>query len=87
MIKLRKRKTNTMTSLHVESKVHDTNELMCKTETGSQTEYKVMVTQGEGAGKDKPGLWDEQVQATIYKIDKCPTIYSPGNSIQYPNKP
>ena len=29
---------------------------------------------GKRVGKDKLGVWDEQVQATIYKIDKCPTI-------------
>ena len=41
----------------------------------------------KGVGKYKLGVWDQQVQATICKIDKCPTIYSPGNYTQYPNKP
>ena len=29
-----------------------------------------MVTKGERVGRDKLGVWDEQIQATIYKINK-----------------
>ena len=25
---------------------------------------------GEGGGRDKLGVWDQQIQTTIYKIDK-----------------
>ena len=40
-------------------------------------ENKFMVTKGEGVwGKDKLGVWDWQIQTTIYKIDKTqgPTV-------------
>ena len=29
-----------------------------------------MVTKGEMGGRDKLGVWDQQIQSTIYKIDK-----------------
>ena len=35
--------------------IYDTNELTYKTETDSQTENKVMITEGE---RDKLGAWD-----------------------------
>ena len=28
-----------------------------------------MVIKGEGGGRDKLGVWDQQIQTTIYKID------------------
>ena len=35
-----------------------------------------MVTKGEwGSGRDKLGIWDQQIQTTMYKIDKqSPTV-------------
>ena len=34
-----------------------------------------MVTKAERAGRDKLGVWDWQIQTTIYKIDKQgPTV-------------
>ena len=47
-----------------------------------------MVTKGErqGAwGGHKLGVWDQQIQTTVYKIDKqqSPTVVSTGNYIQY----
>ena len=29
-----------------------------------------MLTKGERGGRDKLGAWDQQIQTTIYKIDK-----------------
>ena len=45
---------------------------------------KLMVTQGERGVRDKLGVWDQQIQTTIYKTGKQqgPT-YSTGNYIQY----
>ena len=36
-------------------------------------ENTLMVTKGgrgEGAGRDKLGVWDSQIQTTVHKIDK-----------------
>ena len=50
---------------------YDTNELIYKTETDSQTQKTNLVTKGErGWGKDKLGVWDQQIQTTICKINK-----------------
>ena len=49
-------------------KKNDTNELIYKTETDSDTEDK-LITKREG-GRDKLGVWDYQIHTTIYKIDK-----------------
>ena len=39
-------------------------------------ENKLMVTKEERWGRDKFGIWDQQIQTTIYKIDEQqgPTI-------------
>ena len=48
---------------------YDTNELIYKTET--DLENKVMVTKGEkGWLRYKSRVWNQQIQTTIYKIDK-----------------
>ena len=41
-----------------------------------------MVARGQRAGRDKLGVWDEQIRTTIYKIDKQqgPT-YNQGNIV------
>ena len=69
------RKTNIIWyHLYVESKKW-TNQLIYKTETDTQTENKLIVTKGEKrevrwGGRDKLGVWDEQIHTTIYKMDK-----------------
>ena len=44
---------------------------------------QIMVTKGE---RDKLGVWDQQIQTTIYKTDKNnkALLYNTGNYIQYP---
>ena len=43
-----------------------------------------MVTKGERQGEGKLGVWDQQIQTTVYKIDKhMVLLYSTGNYIQY----
>ena len=37
---------------------NDTNELIYKTETDSQTENKLLVTKEERRGQDKLGVWN-----------------------------
>ena len=45
--------------------------LFYKTKTNSQTGDKFMVTKGErGWGRDKLGVWDQQIQTTKSKRDK-----------------
>ena len=39
-------------------KKNDTNELIYKTERITELENKFMVTKGEGAWRDKLGVWD-----------------------------
>ena len=44
-----------------------------------------MVTKGEtSGGRDKLGVWDQQIQTTINKINYKVLLYSTGNYIQYP---
>ena len=50
---------------------NDTDKLINKTEIDSQTQKtSVELPKGKGEGRDKLGIWDEQIHATIYKIDK-----------------
>ena len=39
---------------------------------------------GRGWGRDKLGVWDYQIQTTIYKINNKVLLCSTGNYIQYP---
>ena len=49
---------------------YDTNELIYKTETDSQAQKtNLWLPKGKGGG-DKLGVWNQEIQATIYKIDK-----------------
>ena len=59
---------------------YDTNELIYKTETDSQTDNKFLVTKGEGGERDESAIWDQQMQTAIYKRDKqyCPTCKAQG---------
>ena len=39
---------------------------------------------GKGAERDKLGVWDQQIQTTIYKLDNNKVLlYSTENYIQY----
>ena len=56
----------------------DTNELIYKTETDSQTQKtNSWLPKGKGVGRDK------QIHITIYKINNKDWLYSTGNYIQY----
>ena len=49
----------------------DTNELIYKTETDSQTQKtNLWLPKGEVGGRDKLEVWDQQKQTTIHKINK-----------------
>ena len=66
---------------------NSTNELIYKTETDSQTlENRLVVAKAEGEwGRDRLGVWDQQMQTIIYRMDKQKVLlYSTGNYIQYP---
>ena len=48
----------------------DTNELIYRTETDSQTQKtNLWLPKGKG-GRDKLGVWGQQIHTTVYKIDK-----------------
>ena len=52
---------------------NDTNELIYKTVTDSQTQKtNLWLPKGKGGGqrRNKLGVWDQQIHTTIYKIDK-----------------
>ena len=50
---------------------YDTNELIYITEIDSQTREQTQGCQGEGVGGgDGLGVWDQQTQTVIYKMDK-----------------
>ena len=49
---------------------YDTNELIDKTETDSQTQKtKLWLPGGKGGGGDRLGVWEGQVHTTTLKID------------------
>ena len=63
---------------------YDTNELIYKTETDSQLQKtKVYGYQRGKGGRYKLGVWDQNIQTTIYKINNKVLLYSTGNYIQY----
>ena len=48
-----------------------TNELIYKTEIDPQTQKtNLWLPKGKGGGRDKLGVWDEQIHTTLYKVDK-----------------
>ena len=52
-------------------KQNETNELIYETEIDSDIENQFMVIKREREWRrDKLGVWDEQIQTTIYKIEK-----------------
>ena len=47
------------------------NELIYKTETDPQTQKtSSWLPEGKGRGRDKLGIWNQQIQSTIYKINR-----------------
>ena len=67
---------------------YDTNEPIYETETDSQTQRTdlwVLRQGGMWAGEEGLGVWDEQMQIIIYRMDTNKVLlYSTGNYIQYP---
>ena len=55
---------------------YNINELIYKTETDSQTQKaNLWLPKGKGMGRDKLEVQDQQIQTTIYEIDKQgPTV-------------
>ena len=53
------------------------------TEADSQTWKTSLWLPKEKEGRDRLGVWDQQTQTTIYKINNI-LLYSTGNYIQYP---
>ena len=52
-------------------KKNDTDELIYKTEIDPQTQKtNLWLPKGKGEGRDKLGVWDEQIHTTLYKTDK-----------------
>ena len=50
---------------------YDTSELIYKTETDSQAQKtNIWLPKGTKGRRDKLGVWDQQIQTTIYNIDK-----------------
>ena len=59
---------------------YGTNEVICKTETNSQTWRRLVVTKGEESGRGVD--WKFEMQTIIYRI-KSILLYSTGGYIQY----
>ena len=58
---------------------NDTNELICNTETLTDTENKFMLIKGEREWTmAKLTVWDQQIQTTVYKADR-----QQGSTIQF----
>ena len=53
------------------------NEEICKGHFDRMQETSYGYQRGKWVGKDKTGVWDQQIQTTVYKIDRQqgPTIY------------
>ena len=50
---------------------YDTNELIYETETDSETQKtNLWLPKGKGDGRDKLGVWDQQIYTVVNKIDK-----------------
>ena len=61
---------------------YDTNELIYKTETDSQTQRTdLLLPRGRGVGEGWIGSWGQQMETSIYRMDKQ---QGPTNYIQYP---
>ena len=73
-----------MISLYIWNLKCDTNEVIYKTGTDSQTYKTSLWLPKEKEGRYRLGVWDQQSQTTIYKINNNILLYSTGNYIQYP---
>ena len=63
---------------------NSTNELFCKTETDSQTwKTKFQLPKGKVCRRDTLGVWDQQIQTAVWKIDKNALLFSSENYIQH----
>ena len=49
---------------------NNTNECICKTESDSWIKKTCDYQRGKEKERDKLRVWDQQIQTTIYKIDK-----------------
>ena len=64
-------------SIHMWNLKNYTNQSIYKTEPNLDTENKLTVTRRErDEGRDKFGMWDEQIQTTIHKIDMKDLLYN-----------
>ena len=74
-----------MISIYMCNLKYDTNELIYKIETYSQAqETNLWLLKGKRWGTDKLGVWDQQIQTTVYKIHKEQIpAYSTGKCTQY----
>ena len=80
----RKRQISHDITLYIWNLKYDTNEVIYKTGTDSQTYKTSLWLPKEKEGRDRLGVWDQQSQTTIYKINNNILLYSPGSYIQYP---
>ena len=56
---------------HMISLICDTNELIYEIETESQTQrIDLQFPRGKGWGRDGLGVWNQQIQTIIYRMDK-----------------
>ena len=55
--------------IYMQNLKYDTNELIYKTNILTDIENKLMVNKGKLRIRDKLGVWDYQIYATIYEID------------------
>ena len=61
----------------------NTNELIYKRETDSQTQKTNMVTEGKGAGQDKLGVWvNRYTLLYIHYMNSKDLLYSTGHYSQ-----
>ena len=66
-------------------KKNDTHELICETETDSQSQRAdLWLPVRRSSEREGLGVWDEQMQTIIGWINNKVLLYSTGNYIQYP---
>lgn len=57
--------------IHMQNLTYDTNELIYKTERDSHTQKtNSRLRKKKGSGRDKLGVWDQQIQTTTHKTVK-----------------
>ena len=60
------------------------NSLIKQKQTHRHRKQTYGYQRGKGGGMDKLGVWDQQIQTTIYKINNNVVLYTAGNYIKYP---